>query len=135
EKADEEQVLLAEMDEAKQAEIEQKRKDEQLLATYESREDVIRVFSKKISQIDQSIGILKARDESLTQKLKRLNNKYKQTKDESSRVTLSMQISNAKDSLSEYQKAITMNHVDKKVMTGQYRKTLIRFDHLSASDH
>ena len=133
--ANKKQEVLAEMTEAKKAEAIAKRKDDQLLATYESREEIIGAFSKKISLVDQSIGILSARDESLTQKLKRLTKKYKKAKDETSRMTLSSQIENARESLTEYQKAIAMNRADKKVMTGEYRQTLIRFDHLTKSSH
>jgi len=135
EEANKKQEVLAEMTEVKKAEAEQKRKDDQLLATYESREEVISIFKKKISLIDQSIGILSARDESLTQKLKRLNKKHRQTKSESSKITLSMQIVNAKESLTEYKKAIAINRADKDAVTGKYRQTLIRFDHLAKSNH
>lgn len=135
EEANKQQEVLAEMTEAKKAEAEQKRKDDQLLATYESREEVISVFKKKISLIDQGIGILSARDESLTQKLTRLNKKRKQTKSESLKITLSMRIENARESLTEYKKAIAINRADKNVVTGKYRQTLIRFDHLAKSSH
>lgn len=135
EEANKKQEVLAEMTESKKAEAEQKRKDDQLLALYDSREELVSVFQKKLSLIDRSIGILTARDESLSQKLKRLNKRHKKAKGESSKMTLSMQIENAKDSLSEYKKAIAINRADKKVLTGKYRKTLIRFDHLTKSSH
>ncbi len=137
-KAEEEnkkQEVLAEMSELKKLEAVQKNKDDQLLATYESREEIINAFTNKISLIDRSIGILSARDESITQKLKRLNKKRKQAKSESSKITLSMQIESAQESLSEYAKAIAINRADKEVMTGKYRQTLIRFDHLTKSSH
>lgn len=135
EEENKEQEALAEMSELKKLEAAQKNKDDQLLATYESREEIINAFTNKISLIDRSIGILSARDESITQKLKRLNKKRKQAKSESSKITLSMQIENAQESLSEYTKAIAINRADKKVMTGKYRQTLIRFDHLTKSSH
>jgi len=135
EEANKKQEVLAEMTEVKKAEAEQQRKDKQLLALYESREEVVSVFQKKLSLIDRSIGILSARDESLTQKLKRLNQKHKLAKSESSQMTLSMQITNAQESLNEYQKAIKINRADKEVVTGKYRQTLIRFDHLTKSSH
>jgi len=133
--ANKKQEVLAEMTEAKKAEAEQKRQDDQLLALYESRQEIIKVFQRKISLIDQSIGILAARDESLAQKLRRLNQKHRQSKSESTRMTLSMQIDNAQESLQEYQKAIEINRADKKVVTNKYRQTLIRFDHLTKSSH
>jgi len=133
EESEKKKQAQAELVEVKTAEAEQKRRDEQLLATYDSREELINVFNKKISLIERSVGILSARDESLTQKLKRLNKKYRKAKSESSRMTLSMQIENAKDSLNEYQKAISMNQADKKIVTGKYRQTLIRFDKLTQS--
>ena len=127
-------AVLVEMTDAEKAKAEQERKDELLLSTYESKDDVISVFNEKISKIDQRLGILNARDESLSQKLKRLNKKYKHTKKESSRMDLMMKIEAAKQRLDEYQKAITTNRANKKIVTGQYRQTLIRFNHLTKSD-
>ena len=124
-----------EMSEARQAEAEQQQKDKQLLATYETREEIISTFNNRISLIDQSIGILNARNESLTQKLNRLNKKYKQTKSETSRVTLSMSIEDAKSSSKKYRTAIASNRTDKELITEKYRQTLIRFDHLTKSSH
>ncbi len=126
--------ILAEMTEVKKAEAEQHRRDKQLLATYENREELSRFFMKKLSLIDQSIGILGARDESLTVKLRRLNRKYKQAKGSSDRTNLSIEIQNAKETLLEYQKAISLNRADKKDVMDKYRKTLIRFDHLTKSN-
>lgn len=120
-----------EMTEIRRLEEEQKRKDEQLLATYETREEIIKAYQKKISLIDQSIGILSARDESLGQKLVRLTKQRKNTKDEMSRVTLSMQINNTHSSLMEYRKAIKVNQSDRDTMMDQYKDTLIRFDKLT----
>lgn len=127
--------VLEELTHEEIAKAEQEEKDELLLSMYESKDDVVSVFSKKISKIDQSLGILSARDESLSQKLKRLNQKYKHAKNESSRMSLSMQIEAAKQSLNEYQKAIANNRANKEVVIGQYRKTLIRFNHLTKSVH
>ena len=135
EKANKKQEALNDMTEAKQAEAEIKRKDDQLLATYDSREEVISAFNNKITLINRSIGILSARDESLTQKLKRLKKKHRLSKSEVSKISLSMQINNAQESLSEYKKAIAINRADKEKMTGKYRQTLIRFDHLTKSSH
>ena len=120
--------------EEKLAEEEQKRLDDQLLATYENREEIISAFRKKISLIDQSIGILSARDESLSQKLVRLSKQRKSTKEEMSRLTLSMQIDNTHESLQEYRKAITVNESDRGEMLGQYRQTLTRFDKLTKAN-
>jgi len=117
------------------AEQEQQRKDEQLLATYETREEIIDAYRKKISLIDQSIGILSARDESLGQKLVRLKKQHKSSQDDMSRVTLAMQIESTQESLLEYQKAITVNRLDRKSMMEKYRETLVRFDHLSKLHH
>ena len=125
--------ILAEMTDAKRAEAEQNRKDEQLLATYETREELISVFQKRLSLIDQGIGIMRARDENLTQKLTRLNQKYKQTKKGAPRQNLSMQIQSVQESLEDYQKALALNNTDKEAVTDKYRETLIRFDHLNKS--
>ena len=127
--------ILAEMTEAKKAEAEQHRKDKQLLATYENREELSGFFINKLSMIDQRIGILGARDESLTEKLRRLNQKYKQTKGSSARAGLSMEIQNAQDTLLEYQKAISLNRADKEAVIDKYRQTLIRFDHLTKASN
>lgn len=132
EAAKKQQEALASQTEAAKAEAEQKRKDEQLLATYDTREELINAFSKKISLIDQSIGILSARDESLTQKLQRLNKRHKKAKGDASKITLSMQIENAEESLKGYKQAIAMNRAEKKVMTRMYRNTLTRFDKLTS---
>ena len=131
EEAEKETQVLAEMTDAKKAEAEQKRKDDQLLSTYENREEVISTFKRKLSLIDRSIGILSARDESLTQKLSRLNQKLKQSRSESSKLNLSLQITNTRESLLEYQKAIELNNSDKDEVTEQYRQTLTRFDQLT----
>jgi len=135
EKANKKQEVSAEMSEAKKAEIKQAQQDETLLATYESRDAVISVFNKKISMLEQSIGIISARDESLTQKLNYLNKKHKQSTRESSKIELSMQISNAQESLRGYKEAITLKRADKEAMTGTYRQTLTRFDQISKSNH
>ena len=134
EKHQENAKLEEEKTEAKLAEEEQKRLDDQLLATYESREEIISAYRKKISLLDQSIGILSARDESLSQKLVRLSKQRKSTKEEMSRLTLSMQIDNTHESLQEYRKAITVNESDRKIILGQYRDTLTRFDKLSKAN-
>lgn len=52
--------------------------------------------------IDQNIGILNARDESLTQKLQWLNQKLQNTKGETSKLNLSMQIQNSQEILLGY---------------------------------
>ncbi len=127
-------VELVEMTDSEKAKAEQQRKDELILATFESKEEVIRVFNKKISKIDQSLGILNARDESLAQKLKRMNQKYKLLRSEPSRMALSMEIEGAKQTLSDYKKAIATNLTNKELVTEQYRHTLIRFTHLTKSD-
>ncbi|PID45169.1 MAG: hypothetical protein CSB47_09890 [Proteobacteria bacterium] len=126
--------LAAELTEAKRLEEEQKRKDEQLLATYENREEIIAFYRKKLSRIDQSIGIWSARDESLSQKLIRLRKQREKTKDEMTRLTLDMQIKNAHDSLRKYRKAIKLNKADRETVVTQYKETLVRFDHLSKLD-
>lgn len=130
----EKQALEEELSEAKKLEEAQKRKDEQLLATYANREEIIAAYQKKLSTIDQSIGILSARDESLSQKLVRLTSQRKKTKDEMSRLTLSMQIENTHDSLMEYRKAIQVNHADRETMMNQYKETLVRFDKVSKAN-
>jgi hypothetical protein len=135
EEEDKKTEILAEMTEAKKAEAEQNRKDEQLLATYDNREELNGFFMKKLSNLDQSIGILGARDESLTAKLQRLNQKYKLTKATSARSSLLREIKDAQETLLEYQKAISLNRADKKDVLDKYRKTLIRFDHLTQASH
>ena len=135
EKQEQQEIELEEeKSEAKLAEEEQKRLDDQLLATYESRDEIISAYRKKISLLDQSIGILSARDESLSQKLVRLSKQRKATKEEMSRLNLSMQIDNTHESLQEYRKAITVNESDRENMVGQYRETLTRFDKLSKAN-
>jgi hypothetical protein len=113
------------------AEKEQKRKDDMLLSTYESRGEVIRAFNSKLSLLDQSVEISSAREENLVEKLKRLNKKHKASKDEMTKMTLSLQIGNAEDTLAEYREAIAVNKIDKKVLTKQYKNTLSRFDELT----
>ncbi|WP_181389744.1 DUF4124 domain-containing protein [Leucothrix pacifica] len=127
-------ALEEEKTEAKLAEEEQKRQDDQLLATYENRDEIIAAYQKKLSLLDQSIGILSARDESLSQKLVRLSKQRKSTKEEMSRLTLSMQIENTHESLQEYRKAIKINQSDREIMLDQYRETLTRFDKLTRAD-
>ena len=131
EKEQEKVEQAEEMTEAKLAEEEQKRKDKQLLATYESREEIIAAYQKKISLIDQSIGIMSARDESLSQKLVRLTKQRKSTKGEMARLTLSMQIDDTHESLMGYRKAVKVNKLDRGKIMGQYRETLVRFDKLA----
>ena len=126
--------LEEEKTEAKLAEEEQERLDKQLLATYENRDEIIAAYKKKLSLLDQSIGILSARDESLSQKLVRLSKQRKSTKEEMSRLTLSMQIDSTHESLKEYRKAITLNQSDRATTLDQYRDTLTRFDKLSKAN-
>lgn len=133
--ANEKKQLLATATEAEKNEAKQKIKDDQLLATYESKDELMSVFNRKISLLDQSVGIMSARDESLTQKLKRLNKKHQHAKSGTSKMTLAMQIENAQASLREYKKAIANKHADKEAVTGKYRQTLIRFIHLTKSSH
>lgn len=123
--------LEGEKNETKLAEEEQKRKDEKLLAMYENRQEIISAYRKKISLIDQSVGILLARDESLSQKLVSLTKQRKVAKREDSRLTLSLQINDTHESLMEYRKAIKQNQVDREEMMDQYRETLLRFDKLN----
>lgn len=115
------------------AEEEQKRKDDRLLATYESRGELIRAFNNKFSLIDQSVEISSARVENLVQKLTRLNKQHKASKDDINRLTFSLQIENAETTLAEYREAILLNQTDKKVLSKQYKDTLARFDALTQS--
>jgi hypothetical protein len=121
----------AEMTEAQALEEEQRKKDEQLMATYASRDEIISAYSKKLSLIDQSFGILTARDESLTQKVLSLKRQYKSTKDQLTRDNLLMQVTNAQGSLADYRKAATENRAERDVISGEYRENLIRFDKLA----
>ena len=123
--------LVAGMTDAKKAEVEKNIKDKKLLASYQSRDELIAVYKKKISIIDQSLGILNARDESLAAKLAYLDQKYKKAKAELSRSSLSEDIRNAQAKLSGYQKTIAVSRADKEELMDEYRQNLIRFDHLT----
>jgi hypothetical protein len=113
------------------AEEEQKRKDDLLLATYESRSELIGAFNRKISLIDQSVEISTAREENLVQKIARLNKQLKGSKGDVRQLTLSLQAENAESTLAEYREAIRMSRVDKKILTRDYKETLSRFDKLT----
>ncbi len=121
----------AEMTEAQALEEAQRKKDEQLMATYTSREEIIAAYNKKLSLIDQSFGILTARDESLTQKVLSLKRQYKSTKDQLTRDNLRMQVTNAQGSLADYRKAAAENRAEREVISSEYRENLIRFDQLA----
>ncbi|RVU86192.1 DUF4124 domain-containing protein [Leucothrix sargassi] len=115
-------------------EEEQKRKDDILLATYESRGELIRTFNNKLSLIDQSVEISSAREENLARKLARLSKQFKSAKDEVTKMTLSSQIENTESTLSEYRAAISLNKTDKKILSKQYKDTLARFDAITQSN-
>jgi len=137
-KRQQEEIEKAKTDESEKtalmlAEEEQKRKDDSLLATYETRGELIRSFSDKISLVEQSIQISSAREENLVQKLKRLNKRYKVAKETIDQMTLSSQITSTKITLSEYRKAIQNSQTDKKELNKQYKNKLTRFDELTLS--
>jgi hypothetical protein len=111
-----------------------KMQDEQLLAIYSSREELVNVFNSKLKMSKLTIKILKIRHKKLSERFAKIEIKYEKMKNPAFRQTLTGKIDDMLDGLKVYQQAITENIVEQDKLEKRFAKDLKRYDKLVLSD-
>lgn len=107
-----------------------KMQDEQLLAIYSSREELVNVFNSKLKMSKSTIKILKIRHKKLSDRLAKTEIKYEKMKNPAFRQTLTGKIDDMLDGLKVYQQAITENIIEQDKLDKRFKKDLNRYDRL-----
>jgi len=124
------ELLLAEKKQkAKKATL-KKMQDEQLLAIYSTREELINVFNNKIKMAATTIKILKIRHKKLAERLAKTEAKYEKMKNPAFKQTITKKIENMLDGLKVYQQAITENIIEQNKLNQRFKMDLKRYDSL-----
>ncbi len=124
------------IEEAKEKEIRDKEKalkkmqDEQLLAIYSTREELINVFKSKIKMSKMATTLLKERHQALSNRLAKTEIKHEKMKNPAFKQTILKKIDDMLDGLKVYQQAITENIIELDKLEERFKTDLGRFDGL-----
>ncbi len=105
--------------------------DEQLLAIYSTREELINVFNSKIKMSAATIKILKIRHKKLAERLAKTEIKHEKMKNPAFKQTVTKKIDNMLDGLKVYQQAITENIIEQNKLNQRFKVDLKRYDRLA----
>lgn len=111
-----------------------KMQDEQLLAIYSSRQELVNVFKSKLKMSKMTIKTLKVRHKKLSERLAKTEIKYEKMKNPAFKQTLTKKIDNMLDGLKVYQQAITENIVEQNKLDGRFKTDLKRYDKLTLAN-
>ncbi len=107
-----------------------KMQDEQLLAIYSTRDELINVFNSKIKMATTTIKILKARHKKLSNRLAKTEIKHEKMKNLVFKQIITKKIDHMLDGLKVYQQAITENLVEQHKLEKRFKVDLKRYDKL-----
>ena len=105
-----------------------KMQDEQLLAIYSTREELISVFKSKIIMSKGATKLLKERHKGLSDRLVKTEIKQEKMKNPAFKQTISKKIDDMLDGLKVYQQAITENIIELDKLEKRFKTDLGRFD-------
>jgi hypothetical protein len=108
-----------------------KMQDDQLLAIYSTREELINVFKRKIKMLKIAIKSLKERHKILANRLAKTEIKHEKIKNPAFKQTILKKIDDLLDGLKIYQQAITENIIELDKLEGRFKTDLKRYDGLT----
>ena len=104
--------------------------DDQLLAVYSNRNELITVFENKIQMSRETNKILKRRHQILSERMAKTEIKHEKMKNSQFKKTLEGKIDDMLDGLKVYQQAITENMIEQNKLEEDFNNNLVRFDKL-----
>ncbi len=107
-----------------------KMQDEQLLAIYSTREELINVFKSKIKMSKVATALLKERHKRLSERLAKAEINHEKMKNPAFKQTMLKKIDDMLDGLKVYQQAITENIIELDKLEKRFKTDLGRFDGL-----
>ena len=107
-----------------------KMQNEQLLAIYSTREELISVFKSKIIMSKGATKLLKERHQALSDRLAKTEIKHEKMKNPAFKQTMLKKIDDMLDGLKVYQQAITENIIELDKLEKRFKTDLGRFDAL-----
>lgn len=113
----------------KQAEL--RKRDENLLSTYEDEYELSTFFEKKISMVEGNNKILNAQNSFLTEKLESLKVKASSIKDVASLEKIAKKIVNINNTIEQYSIALEENNKQLNTIATNYKTDLTRFTELT----
>jgi flagellar basal body rod protein FlgB len=108
-----------------------RKKNEQLLAIYSSREELMIVFENKITMSKMATKLLKERHKVLSRRLAKIEIKHEKMKNVIFKETISKKIDDMLDGLKVYQQAITENIIELAKLEARFKVDLRRYDRLT----
>ena len=112
-----------------------KMEDDQLLAIYSNKKELINVYEGKIEMATMSIKLLKKRHKVLSSRLAKAEIKQEKMKNPKFKEVLTKKIDDMLDGLKVYQQAITENMIERNKLEKEYAVNIKRFDHLTEQEN
>ena len=127
-----EKAQLAEIRRIKaQAQAVIQERDDNLLATYENENELIRYFEGKIKMLQGNGKILEAQNKVLAKKVVRLEEKAVKTNQEATLKNISKKIVNIQQTIEQYEQALSENDKQVASVTENYQIDLARYKELT----
>lgn len=104
--------------------------DQQLLALYSSRKELIGLYKNKLNMSQNANVLLKKRHKIVSKRLEKIEAKYEKMKNPKFKATLATKITDMLDGLRVYQQAITENLIEQSHLKVRFNKDLKHFDSL-----
>lgn len=112
-----------------QAVIQQR--DDNLLATYENENELVRYFESKLKMLEGNSKILEAQNNVLTKKVIKLEEKAVSTEDDKTLKSISQKIVNIQQTIDQYKQALNENEKQAATLTENYQVDLARYKELT----
>jgi len=114
--------------------------DQQLLAIYSTKTELVAVFNSKIKMLKAATKLLKDRHQVLSNRLSKTEIKHEKMKNPAFKQTIAKKIDDMLDGLKIYQQAITENRIELNKLQQRFKTDLKRYDTLmtqknNPSDH
>jgi hypothetical protein len=106
--------------------------DEQLLAIYSTRTELVAVFNSKVKMSKLATKLLKDRHQVLSNRLTKTEIKHEKMKNPAFKQTIAKKIDDMLDGLKVYQQAITENMIELNKLEQRFERDLKRYDTLMA---
>lgn len=130
--AAEKQQLAMDIEKAKNDQLEKRKHDQYLQSTFDSKDELIRYFEDKISTLSGTANILIARNESLSKKVNKLQVRFKSTKSQKMKDSVTFDIEELNKSIAQYEKALKQNNKEVSELKKQYENDLKRYVELAS---
>lgn len=123
---------MAELEKVKaEAMAEVKKRNDDLLATYENENELVRYFESKIKKLEGNTRILQAQTKVLTKKAAKLEKKASKTKHKPTLDSINKRVDNIHLTLGQYKKAMQDNDVLLAELKEDYQTNLTRYQALT----